>query len=254
MEICSKIIPTFNSSKNSENQNTRKTYIVTVVDNNHKVNKNDHNKNDTQINKMITATTTWNNKNYHHQFPKLKKYFVWFKQRCSNRYIPFQGYWYEHLDTVDSGEWTYMWILGPMWALMAPIELELTERQNEHQILAWMGDRTMVCGIFPWKLFLCENNSLVRQHLPTQRSSCHPLSLDSSHTKTFHIVLNQGLCVSMLSYCTEVVWVKKKICHGWTLSHTEGGDSLVGLFPSSAELYIHCSEFGILSLITLWAI
>ena len=179
---------------------------------------------------------------------------MWFKKGHSNRYIPFQGYWYEHLDTVDSGEWTYMWILGPMWALMAPIELELTERQNEHQILAWMGDRTMVCGIFPWKLFLCENNSLVRQHLPTQRSFCHPLSLDSSHTKTFHIVLNQGLCVSMLSYCTEVVWVKKKICHGWTLSHTEGGDSLVGLFPSSAELYIHCSEFGILSLITLWAI
>ena len=58
MEICSKIIPTFNSSNNSENQNMRKTYIVTVVDNNHKVNKNDHNKNDTQINKMITTTTT----------------------------------------------------------------------------------------------------------------------------------------------------------------------------------------------------
>ena len=58
MEICSKIIPTFNSSKNSENQNMRKTYIVTVVDNNIKVNKSDHNKNDTQINKMITSTTT----------------------------------------------------------------------------------------------------------------------------------------------------------------------------------------------------
>ena len=47
----------------------------------------------------------------------------------------------------------------------------------------------------------------------------------------------------------------KKICHRWTLSHTEGGgDSLVWLFLSLAELYIHCSEFGILSLITLWAI
>ena len=59
---------------------------------------------------------------------------------------------------------------------LAPIELELTRRQNEHQILAWMGILTMPCGIFPWKLFLCENNSLGRDICPPQQSSCHPLS------------------------------------------------------------------------------
>ena len=68
---------------------------------------------------------------------------------------------------------------------LAPIELELTRRQNEHQILAWMGTLTMACGIFPWKLFLCENNSLVGSICPPQQSSCHPLSL-GSQTQTVH--------------------------------------------------------------------
>ena len=68
---------------------------------------------------------------------------------------------------------------------LAPIELELTRRQNEHQILAWMGTLTMACGIFPWKLFLCENNSLVGSICPPQQSSCHPLSL-GTQTQAVH--------------------------------------------------------------------
>ena len=79
---------------------------------------------------------------------------------------------------IDACSWTCV-NMGENGRFLAPIELELTRRQNEHQILAWMGTLTMACGIFPWKLFLCENNSLVGSICRPQQSSCHPLSLGS---------------------------------------------------------------------------
>ena len=92
-------------------------------------------------------------------------------------------------------------------------------------------------------------------------ASAHPTILLSPtftrlkpHKNLSHSSKLEALRINV-EYCTKVVWDEKRFAID-ELCHTQkgGGGSLVWLFLSLAELYIHCSEFGILSLITLWAI